>query len=249
MVLTLAGPVPTAEAGLFAIRLLSGFEVRGPTGPLRIPHVGSRLIAYLALQRRPVARSTAAGVLWPETTQEKAQASLRSALWRVRRCADDLVESSTECLVLSSLASVDVDTLLDACRTDRDGGLDRPETSLPPAEFACELLPDWDEDWVLFERERFRLAVLNALDGLSLAARRDGRNGDAIELALTALRLEPLRESAHRELIETHLAQGNLAEAFQQYRHYHQLLRVELGVGPSPLMTELIASVGLDPDL
>lgn len=248
MVLTLAGSARTAGTGTFMIQLLSGFEVRGPTGPLDIPHVGSRLIAYLALQRRPVARSTAAGVLWPETTQEKAQASMRSALWRVRRSSDGLIEAGGECLVLSSLASVDADTLLDACWAERDAGRDESQPALRPAEFACELLPDWDEDWVLFERERFRLAVLNTLDALALASRCDGRHGEAIELALTALRLEPLRESAHRELVETHLAQGNLAEALRQYRHYRQLLRVELGVGPSSLMTDLIESVGFDPD-
>jgi DNA-binding SARP family transcriptional activator len=43
---------------------------------------------------------------------------------------------------------------------------------------------------------------------------------------------EPLRESAHRTLIEAHLAEDNLAEAQRILRAYRALLDRGLGVSP-----------------
>ncbi len=248
MTLTLADSIRCDPATTIQVRLLSGFEVRSPAGAIDVPHVGSRLVAYLALQQRPVSRPTVAGILWPETTQEKAQASLRSALWRVRRACDAIIECHHECLGLARSVEVDVDSLLAVCCSKPERNVtDLPTSDIPFSWFACELLPDWYDDWVVFERERFRLAILNSLDQLAADRRRKGDFRQAAEYALMAIRLEPLRESCQRELIEVHLAQGNLSEAVRQYRHYRQLLSIELGVEPTPLMTSLIEASGLDP--
>jgi DNA-binding SARP family transcriptional activator len=53
---------------------------------------------------------------------------------------------------------------------------------------------------------------------------------------IAAIRLEPLRETAHRTLVEIHLAEGNLSEACRQFERYQRLLREELGVEPSDSM-------------
>ena len=91
--------------------------------------------------------------------------------------------------------------------------------------------------------------MLHTLDRLAGVHRSDDEFGRAVEYALMAIRLEPLRESAHRQLVATHVAQGNLSEVARQFRIYRDLLATELGVDPSPLMTELVAGAGLDPDL
>jgi DNA-binding SARP family transcriptional activator len=52
---------------------------------------------------------------------------------------------------------------------------------------------------------------------------------------------EPLRESAHRAVIEVHLAEGNPGEALRQYDLYRRLLRVELGLSPSQAIRSLVA--------
>jgi transcriptional activator len=54
---------------------------------------------------------------------------------------------------------------------------------------------------------------------------------------------DPLRESAHRRLIELHLADGNPAAALRQYTTYQTLVRSELGVSPSPEIRNLVAPV------
>ena len=48
-----------------------------------------------------------------------------------------------------------------------------------------------------------------------------------------------MRESAHASLIRVHLAEGNESEARRQLARLRQLLRVELGLEPSVLITEL----------
>jgi DNA-binding SARP family transcriptional activator len=81
---------------------------------------------------------------------------------------------------------------------------------------------------------------LHALEALAheLAAR--GRHAVAIEIALSAIALDPLRESAHRTLI--YLAEENLSEAARHLRIFTGLLRTELGVAPSPRTIQLVAS-------
>ena len=95
-----------------------------------------------------------------------------------------------------------------------------------------ELLPDWYDEWVHFERERLRQLRLHALEILAQRLMAEGRYGQAVETALAALRGEPLRESAHRVLIASYLAEGNRAEGIRQYRLYRDLLRRKLGVEP-----------------
>jgi DNA-binding SARP family transcriptional activator len=57
---------------------------------------------------------------------------------------------------------------------------------------------------------------------------------------VTAVAAEPLRESAHRELIRAYLAEGNPGEALRQYELYRRLLAEELHLTPSAAMEALI---------
>ncbi len=104
--------------------------------------------------------------------------------------------------------------------------------------------PDWYEDWVLFERERFRQVRLRALDALCDRLTRAGRLNEAMEAALLSVAGDPLRESAQRALVRVHLSEGNAGEAVRTYRLYQRLLHEQLGIQPSERMQELVA--GLD---
>jgi DNA-binding SARP family transcriptional activator len=57
---------------------------------------------------------------------------------------------------------------------------------------------------------------------------------------MTAIGVEPLRESAQRALIEAHLGAGNLVEARRIYDAYRGLVRRELGVEPGPALARLV---------
>jgi DNA-binding SARP family transcriptional activator len=96
-----------------------------------------------------------------------------------------------------------------------------------------DLLPGWDEDWLLLERERVRQLHLHALEALAHRLRARGRYAEAVDAALAAITAEPLRESAQSALISVHLAEGNVTEAYRQYDRYTALLWAELRITPS----------------
>ena len=105
-----------------------------------------------------------------------------------------------------------------------------------------ELLPGWYDDWALFERERIRQLLLHALEALALQLVDQQRSAEAVSVAMMAVAAEPLRESAQRVLIVTHLAEGNVAEARRAYRSYQRLVQRELGVLPGGAVRELAAA-------
>jgi DNA-binding SARP family transcriptional activator len=115
------------------------------------------------------------------------------------------------------------------------------DAHLDPELLQADVLPEWLDDWLVTERERHRQLRLHALERLCGEHRDQGRYDLAIRAGLTAVAGEPLRESAHRALIEVHLAEGNHAEALRQYQGYRHRLREELGLAPSPVIRALVA--------
>jgi DNA-binding SARP family transcriptional activator len=220
------------------VDLLDGFELRCAGERVALPPAAQRVLAFLALRDRPVLRLHVAGILWLDASEERSCANLRSALWRLRRPGHELVEASGSHVALAPTVAVDVRRMVAAARRLLDGGPGGWDGELDGA-LTGELLPDWYEDWVLVERERLRQLQLHALESLSERLLEEGRFGYAAEAALAAVRMEPLRESAHRALVSVHLAEGNRGEAVRQYRAYRDRLEEELGLGPSPQMEAL----------
>jgi len=232
-------PPATSEPGP-ALDLLEVFRLRHRTREITLQPGAQRLLAFLAVQERPVQRAYVSGCLWPDTSQQHANANLRTTLWRLRRPDCRLVEvTATE---LGVAAGVRIDLREAAARARRV--LDRsPEPAdLDALVRAGDLLPDLDEGWVLIERERFRQLRLHALERLCEDLADAGRYAAATEAGLAAVATEPLRESAHRALIRSHLAEGNVSEAARQYRFFCGLAHDQLHVPPSSRMQALMAS-------
>ena len=217
------------------------FSVRGK--PRRdLPHGSQRLLAFLALRDRAVARTALAGTLWPEASEEHAQASLRSALSRLNEIDRTVVRITFQELALADGVFVDIrDARLLAHRllnpgTEQEGDLsDRAISTL-----SVDLLPDWYDDWAVAEAEEWRQLRLHALDALADRLTAAGSYADATSAALAAVKAEPLRETAHAALIRVYLAEGNRAEALAAYEHYRALLDAELGLEPTDLIQSLI---------
>ena len=108
-------------------------------------------------------------------------------------------------------------------------------------------MPDWYDDWLLIERERFRQLRLHALEALCSYLADRGLFAAAAQAGLSAVAGEPLRESAHRALITAHLLEGNFSEAMRQYRIYSQILQTQLGLEPSEAIRQLVASLPVEP--
>ena len=222
------------------LRLLAGFGVEVAGAEVSLPGSAQRVAAFVALHERPVQRAYVAGTLWLDSPEARAAGCLRSALWRIHRHTPELVVADAETLRLGPCVRVDLREAETRARTELSG----VSSGTGPDALTLDLLPDWYDDWVLLERERFRQLRLRALESMCTRLAAAGRLDEALEAGLAALAGEPLRESAHRALVELHLSEGNTAEALRQFRLCRRLLLEQLGVEPSPLMLALVA--GLD---
>jgi DNA-binding SARP family transcriptional activator len=227
------------------LKLMGEFELSVGSRRLTMSHGVARMLAYLALNDRPVNRTRLACELWPAVGERQAANSLRTTLWRAGRACDCLVRAESDRLQLNSAVRMDVTELsaLAGRLIHHPTGDDLAH--LPELIRAAELLPDWDDEWVTADRERFRLLRLEALERAASALIERSCLGDALIAALASVQSEPLRESCQRLIVEIHLKSGNLAEALRSYYGYCTLLRDELGLEPSRLMQVLVAPLAL----
>lgn len=202
--------------------------------PHPVPEGCKRLLAFVALKGGRVDRRHAAGSLWPDGPEGRASGNLRSALWRLRGAGINVLEADKVNICLRERTTTDLDRLCEWADRLVTGAATEADLHVPEwSSTVAELLPGWYDDWVIFERERIRQRMLHALEALSCRLCAAGRYGEAIEAAMDAVAVEPLRESAQRVLSEAHLAEGNYIEAQRTFRNYRDLVRAELGVEPS----------------
>jgi DNA-binding SARP family transcriptional activator len=236
---TAPGAAVSAPVRKVRLGLLQGFQLECGESEVDLPLSSQRVLAFLALQLRAQSRLHVAATLWTDFDEERAGASLRSALWRINRTGHPLV--AADCRSLRLMPDVVVDLRESECsarevlRGEACSGAARVDDLA-----AGDLLPGWYDDWVVTEREHFRQLRLHALEKLCERLTDEGRFGSAVEAGLAAVSSEPLRESAHRVLIRAYLTEGNRGEAIRQYEGCQSVLRRELGIDPSPLTRALL---------
>jgi DNA-binding SARP family transcriptional activator len=234
------------SAGPWSLFLRDGFRLLEGDRAVAVPSRERRVLAALALQgRRP--RAHLSGLLWPDSEERRAQGSLRAAIWRIQQVAHGLLTEEDGLLGLVPDVEVDVHELRNlAHRVANREPLEDAERALEV--LGCgPLLPGWYDDWVLDQRAQLQQQQLRCLETLAKGFIEEGRLDAALQAAMTAATLEPLRESAHRTLIRVHLEDGNHVEAVLVYQEFSQRLRRELGIAASPRMTELVRPLLEDP--
>jgi DNA-binding SARP family transcriptional activator len=219
------------------LSLLGGWRLQDGARLIRVPPAAQRLLARVGLAGR-ANRLVLAGTLWPEVSETHARSSLRSTLWRLQRAVPDLLVEDDDELTLAPGVAIDVNVMVDAARALLlPAPLSDAMLLLP---MYGDLLPGWYDDWVLVERERIRELRLHALEALTARLIDKGRFAEAVDAALVAVASDPLRESAHRAVVRSYLAEGNHGAALRQYQRYRTVLRAELDLEPSPAMLELV---------
>jgi DNA-binding SARP family transcriptional activator len=229
------------------LQLFAGFTLSVADHPVGLGAASARIFAALALQRRPMTRPALAEAVWPDRPANRATANLRTTIWRLPTVVRPLLVGDSQHFTLADHVTVDVHRMVNRCRvllgsSARPGGavLAVPSGQAWQDELLDDLLPAWDDDWVVVERARLRQLRLHALDALAVTLLEQGRIGEAVDAATAAIDAEPLRESAVQALIRAHLRGGNVAQAHRAFREYRQLLDDDLGIEPSAAMSSML---------
>jgi len=205
------------------------------------------LLVYLSVAGDRHSREKLMTLLWPESTPQQAQASLRNSLARLRQA---LAEAKSYILVEEELLSFDPEaevicdwqTITSAVRTE-DVAVLQQAVGLYRGDFLEGFsLPDAPgfDDWATLQREHWHNQMSEILARLSQLQANQGQVKAGLATATRWTALDPLNESAHRRLIELHLMAGDRTAALQAYEACRAELATELAAEPSP-ETEALA--------
>jgi SARP family transcriptional regulator, regulator of embCAB operon len=213
---------------------------------------GRLALVYLVLERhRPVPVDELADALWGPDLPPSWERSVRVLVSKLRRALDDAgggatIVSEAGCYqAMLGRAWVDVEAAVNAL--DRAEGAWRrgepapawAEATVAAAVTRRPLLPGEDLRWVAEQRQLLGAVRARALEVLASVHLGRGDQVLARAAAEELVRLEPLREAGHRQLMRAHAAGGERAEALRVYGRLRTLLADELGVDPSPETTAL----------
>jgi DNA-binding SARP family transcriptional activator/tetratricopeptide (TPR) repeat protein len=190
------------------------------------------LLAWLALNPGMHSRGEVAARFWPEVLDSSARASLRSAVWSLKRAlgpeGERYLVATRESIGLENVAcdAVEFERLVSAGR-------------LEEAVTFCvggELLAGFDDEWALEARDEQRGELAEALGRLA------AETGE-VDWARKRLALDPLSEGAARALMEMLAGAGDRSGALAVYAKLRERFRDELGMTPSAETRELADSI------
>jgi len=230
---------------MLRIHVIGGFRVEVGDED-RTPPAFDRpaaVLAWLALNRGLHRRSSVAAWFWPDVLDESARASLRSALWSLRR---QLGEEANGALVATrDSVGLAADVWVDLAEAERLRDAGQLEEALALAD--AELLPGLDDEWAFAARDEHRARTAAMLEQLAAAAESAGEVRRAADLSRRAAALDPLSEEAHRALMRRLAAAGDRAGALTAFSELRTRLLQTLRVGPSEETRRAAESLRADP--
>ncbi|WP_165390216.1 BTAD domain-containing putative transcriptional regulator [Thalassococcus sp. S3] len=181
------------------------------------------------------AREEVATLLWAQSGEAQARASLRQELSVLRRGLtghEGLAVRSKGGLLHLERGDVQIDTHLfwHSAQTD-------PKTAIilynGPFFKGLTIQSDPFESWLRMERERHRDAALSCARRVLRDELAQGTAGEISKTAKVVLEIDPTIEDAHQALMQVAMDAGNRSEALRQYSRCQDALRRELDVEPS----------------
>jgi DNA-binding SARP family transcriptional activator/DNA-binding HxlR family transcriptional regulator len=237
---------PLVSPGAIEMSVLETFDLRVDGVSAVLSPGSQRLLVFLALRDRAIARIALAGTMWPDVSEGRAGDSLRSAIARLEPPARAAIRSSSTGLRLGTAVVIDLHLAQALAHRLMHSGEARADdvSAASITELSRELLPDWYDDWVLAEAEDWRYLRMNALEALARQLLEGGKLGEAATAARAAMRIDPLRESPQGTLIRVQIAMGNEAAAADVFDRYRTMLHAAVGRAPTRQLAELVAGIG-----
>jgi len=231
--------------------LLGGFQARAAGQEIDVPGRKERaLLAYLALSAGGArSRDKLAGLLWSDRGDVQARESLKQAVFKLRKSLDGVqppsLRADREFVILDTQA-----VTVDVAEFEQLIGEGKSESLAPAITlYRGDLLDGLDlrdaafEEWLLTERQRLRGLACEAMAKLVDWHMSAGAHDQAGAAARRLLAIDPLREVAHRALMQIYAAQGQTALALKQYKLCRDTLGTELSVRPEAETDRLYQSI------
>jgi DNA-binding SARP family transcriptional activator len=207
------------------LTLIGSPSVSGPDGERITPQPGAKalaLLAYLTLEPRPHTREAVADLLWGESPEAEARASLRQALKQLRDSLGDLVQSDRRMVRLAEPVRCDVTMFLRLADSEPEAAV---AVEIPRflAGFSIRHAPQFDE-WVAETRAGLLRRYAGVLATLARDAMDRRRWRAAAERADLWLACDRLSEEAARLTIEARYLAGDRGAALARLADYRAAL-------------------------
>ena len=208
------------------------------------------LLIYLSCSRKSSPREQLAELLWDDRTRSQSLTNLRATLSRLNEQVAPFLLITRKDVSMQPQAkvwvdSVELSTLLRSIKQPLSSSAARrleDALTLYKGDFLAEFSLSESrgfEDWQLAERERLRVAVMEALNQLVTFYLEQGRFDAGLVHATRLLELDPLREDAYRQMMLLLAGSGQRSSALQQYEICRHILADELGIEPEVQTTTL----------
>jgi DNA-binding SARP family transcriptional activator len=173
------------------------------------------LLVFLALRTGSCSRDEVGRLLWPGSSRERRQQSVRQALWLIRRLlGEEILQGEDPIRLAPGAVTADVVEVRSACVAADAERVDALWGGRLLGDFALAGGPEWDA-WVEEERGRLEQLAGSALLAGALEALRQGDGALAIRWLGRAIAIEPYRFAPRLALVDALLDLGRLPEAEQ----------------------------------
>jgi DNA-binding SARP family transcriptional activator len=237
------------NAPRLAIAVFGGVHTSFGGRELPLPNRKARaLLAYLALSETGhERRERLAGLLWPDTTEKNARASLRQVLLDIRQVLGPfafqaIISRRDNIELVPGAIELDVTLMLrDIAAGIAPQGLLIRSRAVETLLLGYEDLSPMLKDWVLASRARLQEQLVRALEQSyenDLFPRRQRRR-----LAEATLLIDPLHEAACRVVMRITAEDGEIGQSLRAYTELYNALGEELDMEPSAATQELVAEI------
>lgn len=212
-----------------------------------VPRLGAKelaLLTFMALEPGSHTREELAGLLWGESSEVEARASLRQALKHLRTTLGETVRCNRALVDLDPSLECDASAFRSAITQNPHFAL---TTDVPGflAGFSIRHAPQFDE-WAAETRRGLLRQYHHALGTMAREAMGQWRWRDAVDAADRWLASEPLSDEAARLAIEARYLAGDRGGALARFLDFKTTFKRETGCDPSRNLLSLVRRVEAD---
>lgn len=207
------------------------------------------LFSYLAWNApRSETRERLAGLLWSESDEDSARASLRQTLKQLRSALEGagfrgLYSDRLELRLDASLLHVDIRAAMDAVKAGQvSEDLYRTKRMTDSILTGFEDIDPMFRSWLVVQRQVVQDQFVSSLEGL-LSDDSDLQDEKLRNVAQALANIDPSNETACRALMAYHAKAGDIAASLRCYNELWRLLDDEFDMEPSTETLNLAAQI------